>query len=296
MSHMLPHLPQNTSSRSLFHLHHLPSDHLLPHCPVLSRLILDWSMKTLRDPRRSGGYTESAPPTGYEPKIPQSDKLEVLRNWCLVCVISRRREERHRKRQKRYIMSLRVWLDTFLWLADDMVVMLTLRGEESGATEAAAVTEKDVNHACSRRWTCVTSSGDCGEADETRGHGRDRQATVRLLVQGACAECTTVGARLAAHMGGVAGETVPDDSESEILLFCGGGVRHCGWSSHQTQHLGRWVGTRTEKCEDVKMQVRSPSCEKQFYSTCRRQKSIVGRRARCGDAVRQTAGAYSDLM
>ena len=43
MSHMLPHLPQNTCTRS--HLHHLSSDHLLPHCLVLSRSILDCSMK-----------------------------------------------------------------------------------------------------------------------------------------------------------------------------------------------------------------------------------------------------------
>ena len=44
-SHMMPQLPQNTSTRSLSHQHHLPSDHFLPHCAVLPRPILDWIKK-----------------------------------------------------------------------------------------------------------------------------------------------------------------------------------------------------------------------------------------------------------
>ena len=46
----------------LFHLHHLPSDHLLPHCPVLSRPILDWIAKPCKT---HGGITKSASPTQF---------------------------------------------------------------------------------------------------------------------------------------------------------------------------------------------------------------------------------------
>ena len=40
-------------------------------------------------------------------------------------------------------MTPRGWLDyAYVGLPDEMLVVLTLRGEQSGATEAAAVTEK----------------------------------------------------------------------------------------------------------------------------------------------------------
>ena len=58
MSHMLPHLSQNTSTRSLS-----PTSPIFrPSSPSLScPLALD--QETLRDSRRSGGSTKSAPPT-----------------------------------------------------------------------------------------------------------------------------------------------------------------------------------------------------------------------------------------
>ena len=71
MSHVLPHLPQNTSARSLS-----PTSPVFrPYSPSLSCLVSAHSgleCETLRDPRRSGGYTKSASPTGYEPKLTQS--------------------------------------------------------------------------------------------------------------------------------------------------------------------------------------------------------------------------------
>ena len=62
MSHMLPHLPQNTSTRSLS-----PTSPVFrPYspslsCPTSAHSELDY--ETLRDPRRSGRYTKSASPT-----------------------------------------------------------------------------------------------------------------------------------------------------------------------------------------------------------------------------------------
>ena len=55
MSHMLPHLPQNTSARSL------SLSLIYITCPVSAHSGLEY--ETLRDPRRSGGFTESASPT-----------------------------------------------------------------------------------------------------------------------------------------------------------------------------------------------------------------------------------------
>ena len=55
-----------------------------------------------------------------------------FRNWCAFFVIGRRREESHKKRQQREIMTPGVWLDyTFLRLAEDVLVVLTPREEES---------------------------------------------------------------------------------------------------------------------------------------------------------------------
>ena len=66
-----------------------------------------------------------------------------FRNWCPFCVIGRGREESHRKREQRENMTPRVWLDCpFLGFGDDMLGVLTLCEEESGAIEATAVTEK----------------------------------------------------------------------------------------------------------------------------------------------------------
>ena len=75
MSHMLPHLPQNTSSRSLSPtspVFRTSSPSLT--CPLSAHSGLE--CEHLRDPRRSGGYTNSASPTGYEPKLTQSDDFE----------------------------------------------------------------------------------------------------------------------------------------------------------------------------------------------------------------------------
>ena len=64
-------------------------------------------------------------------------------NWCAFCVVGRGCEESHRKREQRENMTPRVWWDhTFFGLGDDILVVLALREEESGAIEAAAVTEK----------------------------------------------------------------------------------------------------------------------------------------------------------
>ena len=75
MAHMLPHLPQNTSTRSLTPASPIfrPSSPSLS-CPISAHCGLD--CETLQDPQRSGGYTESASPTGYEPKLIQSDDFE----------------------------------------------------------------------------------------------------------------------------------------------------------------------------------------------------------------------------
>ena len=76
MSHMLPHLPQNTCTRSLSPTSTIfrPSSPSLS-CPTSAPSGLD--QDTLRDPRRSGGYTKSASPTGNEPKLIQSDEYEL---------------------------------------------------------------------------------------------------------------------------------------------------------------------------------------------------------------------------
>ena len=63
-----------TFLHGLSHLHHLSSEHLLPHS---ARSGLD--QETLRDSRRSGGYTKSASPTGFDPKLTQSDDVEARR-------------------------------------------------------------------------------------------------------------------------------------------------------------------------------------------------------------------------
>ena len=75
---MLPHLPHNTSARSLSLTSPVfrPSSPSLP-CPTLTHSGLDF--ETLRDPRLSGGCTKSASPTGYEPKMTQSDDFEPRR-------------------------------------------------------------------------------------------------------------------------------------------------------------------------------------------------------------------------
>ena len=63
----------------------------------------------------------------------------VERQRCTFCVMGRKR----RKRKTKQTMTPRVWLDcTFVGLVDDMLVVLTLRDEESRAIEAAAVTAK----------------------------------------------------------------------------------------------------------------------------------------------------------
>ena len=71
MSHMLPHLSQNTSTRSLSLIFRPSSPSL--SCPS------ELDRETLRDSRRSGGKTKSASPTGYEPKLIQSDDFEPQR-------------------------------------------------------------------------------------------------------------------------------------------------------------------------------------------------------------------------
>ena len=75
---MLLHLSQNTSTRSLSptSLVFRPSSPS-PSCPISAHSGLEYG--TLRDPRRSGGYTESASPTGYEPQITLSDDFEPRR-------------------------------------------------------------------------------------------------------------------------------------------------------------------------------------------------------------------------
>ena len=69
MSHMLPHLPQNMSARSLS-----PTSPVFrPYSPSLScptSVHSGLEYETLRDPRRSGGYTRSASPTGYPIRQP----------------------------------------------------------------------------------------------------------------------------------------------------------------------------------------------------------------------------------
>ena len=69
MSHMLPHLSQNTSTRSLSLVFRPPS----LSCPS------ELDQETLRDSRPSGRYTKSASPNGYEPKLIQSDDFEPRR-------------------------------------------------------------------------------------------------------------------------------------------------------------------------------------------------------------------------
>ena len=69
-SHRLPHLSQNTSTRSLS----LTSP---PSCPTSAPSGLD--QETLRDSRRSVRYIKSASHTGYESKLIQSDGFEARR-------------------------------------------------------------------------------------------------------------------------------------------------------------------------------------------------------------------------
>ena len=70
MSHMLPHSSQNTSTRSLS-----PTSPIFRPSPSLS-CPLELDQETLRDSRRSDGSANSAPPTGHEPKVVQSDDFE----------------------------------------------------------------------------------------------------------------------------------------------------------------------------------------------------------------------------
>ena len=69
MSHMLPHVSQNTFTRSL-------SPTFRSYSPSLS-CPSELDQETLRDPRRSGRKTKSASLTGNEPKVTQSDDPEV---------------------------------------------------------------------------------------------------------------------------------------------------------------------------------------------------------------------------
>ena len=73
---MLPHLPHNTSTRSLS-----PTSTIFrPYFPSLSCSTSAPSgldQDTLRDPRWSGRYTKSASPTRDEPKLIQSDDYEL---------------------------------------------------------------------------------------------------------------------------------------------------------------------------------------------------------------------------
>ena len=57
-------------------------------------------------------------------------------------------------------MTPRVWLDsTFLGLGEDMVVVHTLREEETGAIEAAAVTERGLAEAPAKITKCLEAWG-----------------------------------------------------------------------------------------------------------------------------------------
>ena len=72
MSHMLPHLSLNTSTRSLS-----PTSPIFRPCSPSCPLALD--EETLRDSRLKGGSTEPASPTDYEPNMVQSDDFEPRR-------------------------------------------------------------------------------------------------------------------------------------------------------------------------------------------------------------------------
>ena len=75
MSHMLPHLPQNTSTRSLSPT----SPAFRPSSPSLSCPTSVHSGLDLKPCETHGGYTKSVSPTSYEPQITQSDNLEARR-------------------------------------------------------------------------------------------------------------------------------------------------------------------------------------------------------------------------
>ena len=70
-----------------------------------------------------------------------------------------------KKRGKREVLTPRVWLAcTFLGLAEDVLVVLTLREEESGAVEAAAVTAEVLAEAAVKIiiiWKHGVSRGRC---------------------------------------------------------------------------------------------------------------------------------------
>ena len=55
-------------------------------------------------------------------------------------------------------------------------------------------------------------------------------------------ESSPVDAGFAAHLGGVDGETVPNDAES-ALNSCAMGCAALWLESHSRHHLGRWVDT-----------------------------------------------------
>ena len=84
---------QNTSPRSLSStsLVFRPSSLSLT-CPISARSGLEY--ETLRDPRRSGGYTKTASPSGYEPKLTQSGDFLKELSWTeiLGLIYSRRIE------------------------------------------------------------------------------------------------------------------------------------------------------------------------------------------------------------
>ena len=75
MSHQLQHLSLSTSTRSSSRLPHRSSD-LLPHCPVL----WNWINTPCEIHGGVADLLKSPSPTGYEPKVIQSDDLELGRN------------------------------------------------------------------------------------------------------------------------------------------------------------------------------------------------------------------------
>ena len=137
-------------------------------------------------------------------------------------------------------MTPRVWADyTFLGLAEDVLVVLTLREEESGAKRQLQSQRKDPRNpsqdhhqlsgsegseedgVCGRWWLSGTGADGCNETGETRGNflffldkrnegalkqGRSNALKVddtTLHVQRACGEGAPVGAEGAENLGGV---------------------------------------------------------------------------------------------
>ena len=117
-----------------------------PEHPCDRELLLETDGDTLEVSREGVAAKARSIPVTLPLAERQRHKLVHLshRNWCnFFCVIGRGRQESHKKRVKREIMTPRVWRDyTFLGLAEDLLVVLPLLEEGSGATDAAAVTEK----------------------------------------------------------------------------------------------------------------------------------------------------------